>query len=119
MESLPQQRKTDRGGTTETVQQKSLRLYRDGRVTHLQGDKYQVVGDHGTYTVDHAKQLCECPSRVYCSHRASVEIFAAKRNVRENRKLEAKREEVRRRGAYRPDTSLNDMIAASLDRMGA
>lgn len=107
------------GKIRETVQQKALRLHRDGRVTHLHGDIYQVVGDHGTYEVDHAKQLCSCLSTVYCSHRGSVVIFAAKQNTASNRKLEAKREEVKRRGAYKPDTSQNDAIAAALDRMGA
>lgn len=105
-------------GIKETVQQKALRLYRAGRVTHLKGDKYQVVGDTDTYEVDNHKQLCSCPSRVLCSHRGAVTILAAKENAKASRKLEAKREEVKRRGGYRPDTSRNAAIAAALERMG-
>lgn len=107
----------NRGGDTETVQQKALRLYRAGQVSHVVGDEYIVRGDNGTYEVNEHKRTCECPSRVYCSHRAAVEIFAAKQNTAAIRQLEAKRAEVRKRGAYRPDTSRNDFIAAALRRM--
>ena len=105
------------GKSTETVQAKGLRLYRSGSIKHLQGDKYSVQGDHGTYEVHYEDSTCKCPSRAYCSHVCAVEIAVAKDNARAIRALEAKREEVKKRGAYKPDTSLNNVIAASLDRM--
>ena len=107
------------GKSTETVQAKGLRLYRSGSVKHLQGDKYLVTGDNGTYKVDNLEDTCECPARVLCSHRYAVEVFAAKQRTEALRQLTAKREEAKRRGAYKPDTSQNDAIAAALERMGA
>ncbi len=76
---------------TETVYQKGVRLYLGGRVRRLHGDIYEVRGDHGTHEVDNHKRLCGCPSRVYCSHRAAVEIAAAKLNAATARKLAEQR----------------------------
>ena len=66
----------------ETVQEKGLRLYRAGRVRHLHDDVYEVRGDHGTYEVDARKRTCPCDSRLYCSHRAGVEVAKATRRCR-------------------------------------
>ena len=117
MEQEYQQEAKGKGVGAETVQAKGLRLYRSGSVKHLQGAKYLVEGDHGTYEVHYEDSTCKCPSRVYCSHVCAVEVAVAKENARAIRALEAKREEVRRRGAYRPDTAQNDAITAALDRM--
>ena len=106
-----------KGMGAETVQAKGLRLYRSGSVKHLHGDKYLVTGDNGTYKVDNLEDTCECPARVLCSHRYAVEVFAAKQRTEALRQLAAKREEAKRRGAYRPDTSQNSAIEAALDRM--
>lgn len=81
----------DRGRTTETVYQKGVRLFLAGRVRRVRGDLYEVRGDTGTHEVDDRKRLCGCASRVYCSHRAAVEIAVARLNAETARKLEAQR----------------------------
>lgn len=102
----------DRGRTTETVYEKGIRLFLDGRVRRVRADVYEVRGDTGTHEVDDRKRLCGCDSRVYCSHRAAVEIAAAKLNAETARKLAAQR-------AARPERvkfSVSQM-ERNLDRM--
>ncbi len=61
--------------------EKAFRLLRTGRVERLDGGRFNVVGDHGTYFVVRApdgKISCSCPgfqSRGQCSHSAAVMIM--------------------------------------------
>ena len=58
--------------------EKAERLVASGRVESLGGGLYNVVGDHGTYTVvqDYTGKLsCSCPGflqRAKCSHVTAV-----------------------------------------------
>jgi len=58
--------------------EKALRLLRSGRVEFVDGERYNVIGDHGTYTVVltyDGKVTCNCLgflSRGRCSHSAAV-----------------------------------------------
>lgn len=58
--------------------EKARRLLESGRVEHIGGGRYNVIGDHGTYTVAQdykGKITCNCPgfrSKGRCSHSAAV-----------------------------------------------
>jgi hypothetical protein len=71
------------------VREKALRLLRAERVERLSFDRFNVVGDHGTYIVarnQDGRVNCTCPgfqSRRRCSHSMAVKILT-KRNA--NRK---------------------------------
>ena len=62
--------------------EKAQRLVASGRVESLGGGVYNVVGDHGTYTVvqDHTGKLsCSCPGfmqKAKCSHVTAVMLLA-------------------------------------------
>lgn len=106
------------GGTrTETISEKAVRLFRAGRVRHIKGDQYEVVGDSGTYTVDLYRDGCNCPAgenHQPCSHEQAAEIAQAKLNAATARRLK----ELRSR---RPDriTFPADQVMANIERMGA
>lgn len=62
--------------------EKAERLVASGRIESLGGGVYNVVGDHGTYTVvkDYAgKMSCSCPGflqKARCSHVTAVMLLA-------------------------------------------
>jgi len=68
--------------------EKAERLLRQGRVTPLDGSRYNIVGDHGTYLVQvqvDGQVSCTCQgflSKKRCSHVAAVIIL---RDVRRRR----------------------------------
>ena len=61
--------------------EKAQRLVTSGRVEALGGGVYNVVGDHGTYTVvqDYTGKLsCSCPGfmqKAKCSHAIAVMLL--------------------------------------------
>ena len=61
--------------------EKAQRLLRSGRVERIDGNRFNVVGDHGTYTVVqtlNGRVVCNCPgfiSKGKCSHSAAVIIL--------------------------------------------
>jgi predicted nucleic acid-binding Zn finger protein len=67
--------------------EKAERLVASGRVEPLGGGVYNIIGDHGTYTVvqDHTGKLsCSCPGflqKAKCSHVIAV-ILMTKTNRR-------------------------------------
>ncbi len=61
--------------------EKAMRLVEAGRVERLDGGRFNVVGDHGTYVVVVAgdgRVSCSCPgfrSRGRCSHSTAVVLL--------------------------------------------
>lgn len=61
--------------------EKAVRLVERGRIERISNDKYNVIGDHGTYTVSvsfDGRVSCTCPgfqSKGMCSHSAAVIIL--------------------------------------------
>ena len=61
--------------------EKARKLLKDSRVEQIGDDTWNVIGDHGTYTVamDHkGKIACNCPgfqSKGRCSHSAAIIIL--------------------------------------------
>lgn len=61
--------------------EKAIRLVERRRVEPIGGDRYNVIGDHGIYTVAvtlDGKVSCTCPgfkSKGMCSHSAAVIIL--------------------------------------------
>jgi len=71
----------------EVMIDKALRLLQSGRVERLEGDRYNVIGNHGTYNVvaRDGKVMCTCPgfqARRQCSHSSAVTILRARRRQR-------------------------------------
>jgi len=71
----------------EVMIDKALRLLESGRVERLEGDRYNVIGNHGTYNVvaRDGKVTCTCPgfqSRRRCSHSSAVTILRSRRRQR-------------------------------------
>jgi hypothetical protein len=67
----------------EIMIDKALRLLASGRVERLEGDMYNVIGNHGTYNVvaRDGKVMCTCPgfqSRRRCSHSSAVTILRSR-----------------------------------------
>ena len=70
--------------------EKAQKLFKAGRVERIGPNRFNVVGDHGTYNVVQAPDgriSCSCPgfrSRGRCSHSAAVMImteFSGRRNL--------------------------------------
>ncbi len=66
---------------------KALRLLQSGRVERLEGDRYNVIGNHGTYNVvaRDGKVMCTClgfQARRRCSHSSAVTILRSRRRQR-------------------------------------
>lgn len=63
---------------------KAMKLVRNGRVERLDGERFNVIGDHGTYNVVQTPDggfSCTCPGfRVNgkCSHSTAVSIVLGK-----------------------------------------
>ncbi|MGQ9679622.1 MAG: SWIM zinc finger family protein [Candidatus Bathyarchaeia archaeon] len=62
----------------EKMVEKAHRLVRSGRVERIDNDRFNVIGDHGTYTVfqgTDGRVTCNClgfQSKGRCSHAAAV-----------------------------------------------
>ncbi len=71
----------------EKLVEKAERLVKTGRVKPLGGGRYNVIGDHGTYTLSvqvDGRVACDCPGfqrRGVCSHVAAVIILRALREA--------------------------------------
>ncbi len=71
--------------------EKAERLVASGRVESLGGGVYNVVGDHGTYTVvqDYTGKLnCSCPGflqKSKCSHVTAVMLLTKMKRRRKTR----------------------------------
>ena len=71
--------------------EKARRLVESGRVESLGGGVYNVVGDHGTYTVvqDYTGKLsCSCPGflqKAMCSHVTAVMLMTKVKRRRKPR----------------------------------
>jgi len=89
----------------EKVIEKSLKLLRSDRVECLSDGRFNVVGDHGTYTVVETldgKITCNCPgfaSKGVCSHQVAVMILTRLQKYPEFQRLLASR---KRYLSYRP-----------------
>jgi hypothetical protein len=66
----------------EVMVDKAMRLIKAGRVERLTERRYNVIGDHGTYSVVKTKDgkvSCSCPGfqrRGRCSHSTAVMIMS-------------------------------------------
>lgn len=69
----------------QLMREKALRLLKSGRVEKLDNNIYNVIGDHGTYTVVQARfnhVSCNClgfQNRGRCSHSTAVRILTGMR----------------------------------------
>ncbi len=72
----------------DVLYEKAVKLAQSGRVEFLDNGVYNVIGDHGTYTValDHTGKLsCNCPGFMQkgaCSHVTAVSIVTRNRRRR-------------------------------------
>jgi hypothetical protein len=70
--------------SVEVMIDKALRLLESGRVERLDGDRFNVIGNHGTYNVVErdGKVTCTClgfQTRRRCSHSSAVTILLSRR----------------------------------------
>ena len=70
--------------SVEVMIDKALRLIESGRVERLDGDRFNVIGNHGTYNVvaRDGKVTCTCQGfqiRRQCSHSSAVTILLSRR----------------------------------------
>ena len=69
--------------------EKAQRLLKGGRVEHLGGGRFNVIGDHGTYSVvrnQEGEVRCSCPgfsTRGRCSHSAAVILLTGLKGYRQ------------------------------------
>lgn len=67
--------------SVEELMEKAERLLRSRRVTELEEDRYNVVGNHGTYLVQRlidGRITCTCPGfdrKHMCSHVVAVMLL--------------------------------------------
>jgi hypothetical protein len=72
----------------DVLYEKAIKLAQSGRVEFLDNGIYNVIGDHGTYTValNHEGKLsCNCPGfmqKGVCSHITAVSLITRKRRRR-------------------------------------
>jgi hypothetical protein len=70
------------------MHEKAIKLAQSGRVENLGNGAYNVIGDHGTYTVmqDYTGKLsCNCPGYLQkgrCSHVEAVTLLTSHRRQR-------------------------------------
>ncbi|MCW4049018.1 MAG: hypothetical protein NWE89_04700 [Candidatus Bathyarchaeota archaeon] len=73
------------------ILEKAEMLVRNDRVERLDNDRFNVIGNHGTYNVvkDHNGVLsCTCPGyreKRRCSHSFAVQIYTSKRRSGKSR----------------------------------
>jgi uncharacterized Zn finger protein len=78
---------------TERMLEKARKLVESGRIEQLAEGTYNVIGDHGTYTVVKnyiGKVSCNCPgfgTKGQCSHAAAVMILTMSPNRRRRKPL--------------------------------
>ena len=61
------------------ILEKAARLVAEGRVCHLSGDFYSVIGDsQAIHEVDMLKEACTCRPRGNCSHVEAARIFRSR-----------------------------------------
>ncbi len=83
-----QDRNRRRNQSVDLLFEKALKLANSGRVEFLDNNVYNVIGDHGTYTValDYTGKLsCNCPGFLQkgkCSHATAVMIITKGRHKR-------------------------------------
>lgn len=83
-----QRRNRRRNQSVDLLFEKALKLANSGRVEFLDNNVYNVIGDHGTYTValDYTGKLsCNCPGFLQkgkCSHAVAVMIITKGRHKR-------------------------------------
>ena len=71
--------------------EKAEKLIQQKRVQQIDNDRYNVVGDHGTYTVARSlegKLVCNCPgfkNNGRCSHQTAVLLLTTKTGRRGRR----------------------------------
>ena len=69
----------------DVLHEKARKLFESRRVEFLGNGVYNVIGDHGTYTVSidyQGKISCNCPgylTKGNCSHIVAVEMFKHRR----------------------------------------
>ena len=71
----------------EVMIDKALRLLQSGRVERIERDRFNVIGNHGTYNVvaRDGKVTCTCQgfqTRRRCSHSSAVTILLSRRKGR-------------------------------------
>jgi hypothetical protein len=72
----------------ERMLEKARKLVESGRIEQLAEGTYNVIGDHGTYTVVKnytGKVNCNCPgfrTKGKCSHSAAIMILTMSRSSR-------------------------------------
>ena len=77
----------------ERMLEKARKLMESGRIEQLAEGTYNVVGDHGTYTVVKpytGKVSCNCPgfrTKGQCSHAAAVMILTMSKRGRRRKPL--------------------------------
>lgn len=68
----------------DRILEKARKLVRNGRVERLDGERFNVIGDHGTYNVVQTPNggfSCSCPGyrdKGRCSHSTAVSIVTGK-----------------------------------------
>lgn len=71
--------------SVDELMEKAKRLFRSGRVTQLDGDRFNVAGNHGTYLVQvliDGRVTCNCTgfqNRKMCSHAIAVILMRKQR----------------------------------------
>jgi uncharacterized Zn finger protein len=77
----------------ERMLEKARKLVESGRIEQLAEGTYNVVGDHGTYTVVKpytGRVSCNCPgfrTKGQCSHAAAVMILTMSKRGRRRKPL--------------------------------
>ena len=83
-----QNRNRYRNPSRDILFEKAKKLAQSGRVEFLDNGVYNVIGDHGTYTValDHTGKIsCNCPGFMQkgkCSHTTAVMLVTKNRHRR-------------------------------------
>jgi hypothetical protein len=88
-------RESKRPSYMDRMIEKALKLLRTGRVERLDQRRFNVIGNHGTYSVvrnNEGKVSCNCPgfqSRGRCSHSSAVFILT-KPSIRKKYRIPVK-----------------------------
>lgn len=77
-------RSTDDSMYRARMMEKAKKLVRNKRIEQLDGGRFNVIGDHGTYNVvqgPDGRMACSCPGyrdKGKCSHSTAVEMITKK-----------------------------------------